>query len=198
MIEQIWKTWEAIQITKERWLNPCSIDGEIWRSVERYDGRYNVSNYGRVMSLCRHNLIGRRVKTRILIPQVNLFGYIHVVLSNDAITHTLVVHRLVMEAFFPIRDLDKVQINHKNGIKSDNRLENLEWCTRSQNQKHAVINGLKITNPENHSKLKACEVLEIRRLYATGKFKQSMLGAMFKLCQQQISSLIRKEYWKHI
>lgn len=105
---------------------------EIFKDIEGYDGLYQVSDLGRVKSL-NYNHTG---KEKILNNVKNGVGYLQVSLYINGIRKIHKVHRLVCKAFLPNPD-NKKEINHKNGIKTDNRLENLEWSTRSENTKHA-------------------------------------------------------------
>lgn len=108
------------------------MEKEIWKPVEGFDGRYLVSNLGRVKSVSRitHFITGisRREPERILSPVDNGYGYMYVNLSKNNKTKQHAVHRLVASAFIP-NPYNHPQVNHKNEIKSDNRAENLEWCT---------------------------------------------------------------------
>lgn len=108
---------------------------EEWRPVKGYEGLYEASNYGRIRSLPRATTSGRVLK-----PHTNgRNGYVYVCLSKENVRKTLRVHRLIAEAFWGTSGL---QVNHKDGCKTNNRLDNLEYCTQSENMKHAYRTGL--------------------------------------------------------
>lgn len=109
-----------------------------------------MSNLGRVKSIKRKvNAYLRRgtetvftkrtVYSRIMAQRKHKNGYMLCCLKKNNVTHTFLVHRLVLNAFKPTKK--KLHCNHKNLIKHDNRLENLEWVTRSENMQHAVKHG---------------------------------------------------------
>jgi len=106
---------------------------EVWKPIDRFENLYEVSSLGRVKSL-KFN------REKILKPGVNSRGYLVVTLSIYKNPKSITVHRLVLEQFLP--SIDKtLEINHKNGNKLDNRLENLEWVTSKENSRHAWDNG---------------------------------------------------------
>lgn len=111
------------------------------KNVIGYIGLYLIDSLGNVVSLPK--IQGRRLhnKYKILNTKVNKFGYKEVALTKNGKTKTLLLHRLIAQHFVPNPN-DLPCVNHKNGVKADNRIENLEWCTKSQNTKHAFDNNL--------------------------------------------------------
>ena len=123
---------------------------EEWREIEGYEGLYLVSNQGNVRSLnYRHT-----GKIRNLKPQKDKKGYLAIGLCRNGGLKWGKIHRLVASAFIPNPE-NKPQVNHINGNKADNRAENLEWATDSENIRHAYKTGLKHGDPEWGRKLGA-------------------------------------------
>lgn len=111
------------------------------KDVAGYEGLYIIDSLCNVVSLPK--VQGRHLhnKYKILTQKMNKFGYYEVALAKDGVMKTFLVHRLMAKAFVPNPD-NLPQVNHKNGIKSDNRIENLEWCTKRENTVHAFKNNL--------------------------------------------------------
>ena len=105
-----------------------SVESEVWKPVVGYEGLYEVSNIGRVRSINFH----KSGKAKVMRPSFNTWGYLIVDLRKNNKRHSYAVHRLVALAFIPNPD-NLPEINHKNEIKYDNNVENLEWCTRKYN-----------------------------------------------------------------
>lgn len=108
-----------------------SINRVEWRWVPGYEGLYMVSNRGDVMSLPKPTHYGHVMKQDKIWS-----GYLRVCLCKDSVKRGFAVHRLVASAFIPNPN-GKAEVNHINGDRADNRAENLEWVTRSENERHA-------------------------------------------------------------
>ncbi len=111
---------------------------EEWRDIKGFEGLYSVSSLGRVKSHAR--CVGHYTKQdKILKNELTWQGYARVVLCKDKVTSRFAVHRLVAQAFLPA-DAERTIVNHKDGIKADNSVGNLEWCSYSE---HAIATGLR-------------------------------------------------------
>ena len=176
---------------------------EQWKPVYGYEDCYAVSDRGRVVrtTLTRVNITKH---WRQLTPFTKRDGYVQFVLCKDKIRSDRHAHRLVWEAFKePLKPGQ--QINHLNGKKADNRLSNLETCSRSENMLHAY-RVLKIPAPNNPNfgskngcaKLNEQQVSEILALYATGKYFQKDLAKIFGVSQVAISLITRRANWQHV
>lgn len=126
-------------------INSAMNNKEIWKDVKDYEGLYQVSNLGNLRSLDRivfnPRYMFQTLKGKLISPVKEHTGYYQVRLNKFGKRETVKLHRLVLITFVGNPD-NKAEVNHKNGIKSDNRLSNLEWVTRSENQQHAFKNGL--------------------------------------------------------
>ena len=105
---------------------------EIWRDIKNYEGIYEVSNLGRIKSISRNGTIK---ENRILKPN-KVMGYSQVGLQKYGTRKYKKIHRLVAEAFIPNPE-NKKEVNHKDGNKANNCVDNLEWVTTSENQLHS-------------------------------------------------------------
>lgn len=118
---------------------------EIWKDIEGYEGHYQVSSFGRVKSI-------KLGKEKILKSHLHYRGYELINLSLCGCVKSFLIHRLVCSAFIK-KPKNKFQVNHKDGVKTNNHVCNLEWCTQSENQKHAFVIGLQkqATGTKSHN-----------------------------------------------
>ena len=147
----------------------------IWKDIPGYE-HYQIGISGlvrKIYGLKSKRFRKERVKTKILKTRINNFGYIEVRLWNGRKPSTRFIHKLLGQAFIP-NIQNKTQINHKNGIKYDNRLENLEWVTGSENMIHAYQTGLlkKVLKPviDNCSKTVYKSAREASKQYGINYF----------------------------
>lgn len=164
---------------------------------------YNIPNFSNYIITSDFQIIRKKDNVKISLSENN-DGYITLKLTDDeGKRRTLQYHRVLATVFYPITDLkDKLQVNHIDGNKKNNNLFNLEWCTPSQNQKHAYDNGLKkfktgnskYTNEEIHN---VCKLLELHK--SPKKVFDLVNGEVNLVVIQQIHSkrrwvAISKEY----
>jgi len=169
---------------------------EIWKDIDNYKGYYQVSNFGRIKSLRRRNILNSCwIKERILKCWLtNKLGYLQVV-SYKYKRKQYYCHRLVAKAFISNPD-NKPEVNHKDGNKENNRVINLEWCTSKGNMHHAdIILGINCKG-ENlvYSKLTVSDILQIRE----SKLKHKELAKIYSVSQPRITAIKNNKKWKHI
>lgn len=191
------------------------IDTEIWKDVPGFPG-YKASNHGRLMTFNWKNT-GR---VAIMKPAVS-GGYCKTMCVKDGKNTPVKIHRLVAMTFIPNSE-NKPEVNHKDGDKTNNRIENLEWCTRRENFDHAVANGLQpglfrvgYRNMWNElcesgerdrlkgsrigtSKLTEQQVKEIRAKHKPRIYTRQMLADEYGVKETCIKDVLCRRSWKHI
>jgi len=179
---------------------------EIWKPIKGFEDRYQISNYGNVESLTREVTEYRRTyirKGKILNKYYDKEGYYKVKLyKGDATFRNAPVHRLIAETFLDNSNNYK-EVNHKDGNPNNNYIDNLEWCSKNQNVKHAYDTGLK--KLENYtgegnacSKLTKEQVISIREEYATGTTSLNKLAKKYSVVMGNIHSIIKRNTWKYV
>lgn len=175
---------------------------EIWKDIEGYDGKYQVSNLGNVKS-CGRTLNGINGSTKykkesFLTANTDPTGYLSVMVCVDYKFKRLAVHRLVAQAFVPNLE-NKKYVNHIDGNKLNNNSENLEWVTAKENTQHALKLNLILTGENcNKSILKSEDVLKIRKLHEL-KVKRKEITKMFpQVSPTTIRDVIFNKTWKQL
>lgn len=141
---------------------------EKWRPVKGYEGVYEVSSFGSVRSLDRYDSLGRLRIGRVLRPKKNKNGYLECHLCLDGDGRTFRVHRLVAEAFLQNSE-GLPQVNHIDENKTNNRLENLEWCTEKYNTNYGKARERNLAGQKcKRVKQLTLDGLEIAEYYSMG------------------------------
>jgi len=170
------------------------MENETWKPIQNYENLYKISNIGRVMSLIkrwpsRKNYILKHNKTTT--------GYHQVHLYKNKKRKSFLVHRLVAIAFLSNCPVG-YETNHKDGNKDNNKIENLEWITSSENNQHSYKMGLRqkpnISGEANpNAKLSKQEVVEIRAL--KGSISQRKLAERYKVARTTIQWIHQNKHW---
>lgn len=168
---------------------------EKWKDVKGFEGKYQVSNLGRVRSFqrCKPN------ENKILKHEIMWNGYSRVGLCVKEKKKRCKIHRLVAEAFIPNPD-NLPEVNHKDGNKLNNHADNLEWVSRADNMKHAYANKLLRRNGENNgrSKLSKSDVDYIRGVYRKRdkEYGARPLAEKYGVRRQHIYEIISNRAWR--
>lgn len=156
---------------------------EIWKDIHGYKGIYKASSKGRITSLDRtieHNIVGsKKVEGKMLKQYLDNHGYFRVNLSKNGNAKKHSVHRLITLSFLGPSDLP---VNHIDGIKTNNNIENLEYVTMKQNIEHAVSVGL----IKNNSKINEKEIIKD---YLSG-YRLRDLERKYKTSHQNIKIIL--------
>jgi len=163
------------------------------KTIKGFGGQYSITSDGRVWS-------HRFKKWLKITPPHYQYAYPSVALQKDCKTFRKNIHRLVALTYLP--NLEELpMVNHKNGIKLDNRVENLEWCSGSHNFRHAIESGLRIPARGEcnfMTKLTIEQVKEIRIKSVPWKMSYRKLARQYNVTKTTIESLIKRVTWKHV
>jgi hypothetical protein len=191
---------------------------EIWKDILTHIGIYQVSSLGcvkrlKVISTGRNQVTSWEQKHPEMIMELNLnvSGYPQVRLTIGGV-RTARVHRLIAESFLEppsdflleeakVSGVDYVAVNHINGIRTDNRVENLEWCTQSYNLKDSFVRGTREQKKGEESVLSVLtnkEVLEIVKLLKNKTLSQESIGELFGVKQITVSNIWTGRNWSEL
>ena len=175
---------------------------EIWKPVKDYEDIYMISNLGRIKSLDRYYTDSNGIqffrKGKILSnKKTNGMGYSITTLCNKGKKSNKYIHRLVAEAFLP--NLENLpQVNHIDGNKKNNVIDNLEWSSALQNINHAIINKLTpLGELSVKAKLTDKQAEEIYLLSIKGEVSQEKIGNMFGISQQTVLDIKKGKHRKY-
>ena len=170
---------------------------EIWKPAFEWEDGYEVSSLGRVRSLSRIVPCSkgtRRIRSKVLKPQMHVFGYPTVMVSLKGKTRRLNIHRLMYQSFYgPLPK--EVQVRHLNNDPADCRLINLTIGSSADNHKDMVEAG-RSTAGERHPGVKLTED-DVQAIRASGRSQQA-LAALHGVAQSTISKIQRRERWSYI
>ena len=170
---------------------------EHWKPIPRYRGKYEVSDLGRVRSFKR---VGRmQNKPRIMRMNVTGEGYNYVQLRRDGRTWSHKVARLVADAFIS-NPLSLPIVNHIDAVRTNDMVNNLEWCTQSHNLAHAYRIGTKVPvrgEDSVHAKLSNQDVRTIRRM-SKESYSLRAIAEAYSVSHTTIRKILSFSKWKHV
>lgn len=178
---------------------------EIWKSINSTKNLYEASNKGRVRSIDR--LVEYRTKSgttslrvskgRVLSPSKYRYLHVNLALGNGNF-ESRYVHRLVAEAWLPNPE-NKPEVNHKDGNKFNNKIDNLEWVTASENITHGYDENLHRHGMRNHyCKLTEDQVFAIIEIKKTTNLSYAKIGDMFNISGTQVRNIVIGRKWKRV
>lgn len=166
----------------------------MWKPIKNYEGLYEVSNLGRIKSL-EKNRPGQSNSAMLKKLSKSSNGYFKTSLYKNGKSKTFAIHRLVIESFTGV---SRLQVNHKDGRKENNNLNNLEYCTQRENVKHAIDIGLRNNKGERNVKAKLNEkqIKEIRR--NKNRETAQELSKRYNVFLSTIYKIVNGETWAHV
>lgn len=161
------------------------MEEEIWKEVPGYNGKYHVSNMGRIKSL-------HKKAPKILSSRLTTNGYPGLKLCKNGKINTVLIHRVMLITFYGERP-PHLECRHLNSVRNDNRLSNLRWGTKKENGQDKVMAG----NSVGHGKLTPKDVVEIRYIKKWG-LSNKIVGEAYGVSYDCISNVHLRKRWRHI
>ncbi|WP_044214019.1 NUMOD4 domain-containing protein [Saccharicrinis fermentans] len=171
------------------------LEDEEWKAIPHTDGKYHVSNYGRIKSFCYDSVEGKIVKSG------NIKGYKSINLRIKGQKKTLLVHKMVAELFIPERDETKTVVIHIDWNKLNNHVSNLQWLSREESFKRSQSKLIEARKKKGkivtHSKLTRNDVVAIKEMLERGR-KQKVIAQLFCVSEMQISRIKNNVSWSEV
>ncbi len=162
---------------------------EIWKDIKDFEGRFKISNHGRLLSIN-----GKYKGEKILRPCIDGVGYYHAQLRKKPLNRSVRIHVLVAETFLIKPEGNNICVNHLDGNKLNNHISNIEWTTKALNISHAARMGLMASGSDHHNaKLDEEKVKKIKDLLHT--HPNPVLGRMFGVHRRTISDIRLNRTW---
>lgn len=184
---------------KHEYFIPETDKEEIWKDIEGFEGAYQVSSYGRILSTKKPGITSEGLHGFLCGLSVNAKNYLQVNLRLNGFGKTRKIHRFVVETFIPNPE-NLPTVNHIDGNKRNNFVDNLEWASYQRNMDHAIDNELINQRGKNHSRVKLTvdQVIAIRDLYSKEDLNYSEMSKIFDINHKAISRIIRGIGWTDI
>jgi len=185
-------------LTKKKWPAIESIEGEVWLPVKGFESSYSISNMGRLKRLSgqikRAGWYDLNLQEKLINPSKDRKGYLLTFLTQNRNRTKVYIHRLVAIHFVP-NPHNKPDVNHKQGVKDDNRYTELEWVTHSENMKHSSVHGFHRFG-ERHPKsvLSESQVVEI----FNSKESERSLAKKYNCSRATINCIKSGRSWKYL
>lgn len=199
------KPYEILSLENIRYELDGFIYEEQWKDIPDFLNLYMASNFSRIrrcnslipiVNSVRYADYNRIATSKIMKQRINNHGYLTVNLTKERYSCPRYVHRLIASAFVLNPD-KKPQVNHINGIKHDNRIENLEWCTHLENHQHAADIGLMPTGENHHgAMLTEDDIKFIREKYVHGN--APAIAEILGIHRSTVLQIYHRKTWTHI
>lgn len=173
---------------------------EIWKPVVGYEEIYSVSNFGNVVRHSNKGSDGRKPKTKRMSQKAAGWKgeYLAVTLTENNITKNQYVHRIVASAFLGIPADKSLQVNHKDGNKRNNHVENLEWVTAKENQQHrySVLGHSQKGENNATNKYPESTIIKIREMFKSGLYSQREIARQTGVDYRYVHTIVHNRVWK--
>lgn len=174
-------------------------DTELWMPIPSLNGFYEASTLGRIRSVNRISILGaylRPIKGKIIKATCHpKTGYYYISICIDGLIGTRLVHRLIAETWIPNPE-NKPHVNHKKGIKTDNRVSELEWVTISENRLHSFKTGLQTARGVKNSQVKLSE-LDVQQIRESND-RNGVIANQFNISPSTVCDIKSRRSWSHL